>query len=160
MKTIGFGLLLLLILGFTVQENNVDGLRIEFKKVTYVSSYSYDGTSYLEKNKNPLTLLKKEREMPHEGFIFEKLKLKLTNVGKTDCIFDCNHIFISTKKDSLYPFSFTDNRILTGMGLNTATQVKIQPNETITKTLYFEFPDDEAPNEIYIENRKFKIIKE
>jgi hypothetical protein len=164
MKMIFYGLLLFLILSFTVQEYNVEGLNIEFKKVTYVSLYMYDGQSltfgnnYSNGTANSLVITKAP-EIPNEGFIFEKLKLILTNTGKADCMFDLNNVFISTKRDSLYPFSFTDNRLLTRLGIKSQTIIKIEPNKSITKTIYFEFPDNEEPKELYIENRKFKIEK-
>ncbi len=154
MKMTFYGLLIFLVLSFTVQEYNVEGLNIEFKKVTYVSLYMYDG----QRAANTL-MITKTPEIPHEGFIFEKLKLILTNTGKADCIFNLNNVFISTKSDSLYPFSFTDNRLLTRLGIESQTTIKIEPNKSITKTIYFEFPDNEEPKELYIENRKFKIDK-
>ena len=164
MKIILYGLLLFLILSFTTQEYNVESLNIEFKKVTYVSLYMYDGqllaygNNYRNGTANSL-MITKAPEIPHEGFIFEKLKLILTNTGKVDCMFDLNNVFISTKSDSLYPFSFTDNRLLTRMGIRSQTTITIEPNKSITKTIYFEFPDNEEPKELYIENRKFSIEK-
>lgn len=126
--------------------SNIEGLTVKFRKVSedYVRSGDRDynfpyGTA-----------------MPvyaDEGWKFVKLKLKLKNEGKTDCIFNFNDIYLSTEQDSLY-------RRLETTGISTGNETKIKPGKEIKRTVLFEFPDKATPKELFIEDKRYAVIEE
>jgi hypothetical protein len=135
--------LLLFLSAVNAQENNVEGLKITFKKVSedYASSISAGwGTPSV-----PIDAL--------EGMKLVKLQLTLKNEGQKDCRFDFYDVYLSTEKDSLY-------RFVTFLPSLRKTTVILKPNEEIKKKILFEFPDNATPNELFIEDKKYKVIEE
>jgi hypothetical protein len=130
-------------IGFTVQENNVDGLRIEFRKVS--EDYVKPG---IPNGPYPVAMIEAS-----EGMKFVKLKLTLKNVGKKTCVFDFADVYISTQKDSLY-------RFLEFQTYFVSTKTKIKPQKEIKRVILFEFPDHEKPKELFIEDKRYTIQKE
>ena len=136
-------LLLLVITGFTVQENNVDGLSIKFRKIS---------EDYLKPGK-PNGLFLVEPVEASQGMKFVKLKLTLKNEGQKDCVFDFADVYISTEKDSLY-------RFIEFQPYFTGTKTKIKPQKEIKRTVLFEFPEKSKPKELFIEDKRYKIQEE
>jgi hypothetical protein len=135
MKVILPIILIFLLTSFRIQENNVDGLKIKFRKVANVYSMP-SGPGGIQM-------------FPSEGMTFKMLKLILSNDGTKDCTFNFNDVYISTKKDSLYSFSFF-------YGFSNP-ETKIKPQKEIDRIVYFEFPEDENPKELFIEDKRYKI---
>lgn len=129
-------LAILLLTGFTIQENNVDGLKIKFRKMTNVYTMP-------SKNNGDWPIY------PNEGMTFKMLKLTLLNEGDKECTFNFKDTYISSQKDSLYRFSFF-------YGFSDA-KTKIKPKKEISRIVYFEFPENENPKELFIEDKRFKI---
>ena len=135
MKKIIFLLFVLVLTSFSKQENNVDGLALEFKKKSedYVFGDHYSNLSYAK-----------------EGMKFVNLKIVFMNNGSNTCAFNLDDVFISTEKDSLYrTFENFYNM-----------KTKIKPQKKKTERIIFEIPNESKPNELYIEDKKFKIIIE
>lgn len=42
---------------------------------------------------------------------------------------------------------------------NENTIVKIKTNKEVNKVILFEFPDNATPNELFIEDKRYKVIK-
>lgn len=87
----------------------------------------------------------------NEGMMFVKLKLTFKNEGSKD-FFNMDDVYISTPQDSLYRFYSLQG--------NAATETIIKPKKEIKRILYFEFPNDVKPKELFIENKRFVIRKE
>jgi hypothetical protein len=138
MKVILSILLLFLLTSYTTQENNVEGLKIKFKKVTNVYS--------MPKGPGAIEIF------PSEGMIFKMVQLTLSNEGTKECRFNFKEVYISTQKDSLYSFSFF-------YGFS-SSKTKINPQKKIDRIVYFEFPENENPKELFIEDKVFKIVVE
>lgn len=135
--------LLTFLTGATAQENNVEGLKVTFRKVSedYTASFSAGwGTPSV-----PIDAL--------EGMKLVKLELTLKNEGQKDCRFDFYDVYLSTEKDSLY-------RFVTFLPSFRKTSVIIKPNKEIKEKILFEFPDEATPNELFIEDRRYKVIVE
>lgn len=149
--------LLLFSYGF-ISKGSIDGLKITFRDV-------YEDKEFLNENEitntangisssgipNNITsypLL----YTPNDGMKFVVLDMTLENTGTSDCKFDLKDIYISTEKDSLYP--------LLGMTGRLSTATKIKPTKKLKRSCYFEIPKNAQPNELYIEDRKIKILKE
>lgn len=131
-------LLIFLLTSFRNQENNIEGLKIKFNKVSNVAFsdiYNKDFGSF------PVGKFR-------EGN-YKMLKLTLSNEGNKDCTFNFKDTYISTQKDSLYRFSF-----FYGYSL---FKTKIKPQKEITRIAYYEFPDNDNPKELFIEDRRFTI---
>jgi hypothetical protein len=135
-----FPILLLVITGFTVQENNVDGLSIKFRKVS--EDYLKPGIPNGKYLVAPIEA--------SQGMKFVKLKLTLKNEGQKDCVFDFADVYISTEKDSLY-------RFLEFQQYFVGTKTKIKPQKEIKRIVLFEFPEKEKPKELFIEDKRYKI---
>jgi hypothetical protein len=133
--------LLLFLSTVNAQENNVEGLTVTFTKVTedYLEIATYNG------NIVPLEAI--------EGMKLVKLKLTLKNEGQKDCQFDFSSTYLSTEKDSLYPFTMY-------MNYNKNTIEKIKPKKKVNRVILFEFPDNATPNELFIEDKRYKVIEE
>ena len=143
MKVILSGLLFLLLTGFAVQENNVDGLAVTFKKISedYIISIVIPGamSSYVYT----------DMIEAHEGMMFVKMKLILKNEGNKDCVFNMDDVYISTPQDSLCRFYRFQGEY--------ASETIIKPKKEIKRILYFEFPNDVKPTALFIENKRYPI---
>jgi hypothetical protein len=128
---------------FTFQENKVEGLTIKIRKVSedYLRPGMANGTLAVI----PIAA--------SEGMKFVKLKLTLKNEAQTDCIFDFEDVYISTEQDSLYRFLKLQATFI-------GTKTKIKPQKEIKRILLFEFPDSAKPKELFIEDKRYKIIEE
>lgn len=141
-KIIILSIVLLIVTGFKV-DSNVEGLTIKFRKIS--EDYMRPGQP-----NGPMYSMPIEAE---EGMKFIKLKLTLKNQGKKDCIFDFEDVYISTEQDSLY-------RFLDLQAYFTSTKTKIKPNKEIDRIVLFEFPDKATPKELFIEDKRYKIIED
>lgn len=152
MKKIHLILSVLLIMAANFrEENNVEGLTVKFRKVS--EDYMIPGSPYDGAVRGSNGFASPMPVGTDEGMKFVKLKLTLKNEGAEDCTFDFNGVYISTEQDSLYPFlKFQD--YLTG------TKTKIKPNKEIKRIAIFEFPDKATPKELFIEDKRYKIIEE
>lgn len=131
-------LLIFLLTSFRNQENDIEGLKIKFNKVSnvaFLDIYNKDFGSF------PVGKFR-------EGN-YKMLKLTLSNEGNKDCTFNFKDTYISTQKDSLYRFSF-----FYGYSL---FKTKIKPKKEITRIAYYEFPEDDDPKDLFIEDRRFTI---
>lgn len=135
-------LALFIIAGFTVQENSVEGLTIQFRKISE--------SSFIPGEPNGTIAVFPEEAS--EGMKFVKLKLTLKNNGTKDCIFDFSDVYISNEQDTLY-------RFLKFQGYFTSTKTKIKPKKEIDRIILFEFPETSKPKELFIENKRYPIIK-
>ncbi|MEO7975843.1 hypothetical protein [Flavobacterium sp.] len=88
-----------------------------------------------------------------EGMKFVKLKISMKNEGTKNCLFNFDDVYISTGQDSLYRFYGFQ-----GYFVNSNT--KIKPQREITRTVIFDFPDGMKPKEMFIEDKRYKIIEE
>ena len=122
------------------QENNVEGLTIEFVKVSedYVHHIGGLGPSY------PGLAL-----YAIDGMKYVKIKMRLKNEGSKNCIFNFDDVYVSTEQDSLYRFY--------KIFKNEDNTVKIKPQKEITKFMLVEFPDERTPKELFIEDKRYKI---
>lgn len=138
MRKIIFILLVFTLTSFSKQENNVQGLTLEFKKISedYVYPFLGRGSSL------------KPISYANEGMKYVELKVIFKNSGSNQCIFNLDDVFLSTEKDSLYRTfeNFYNNK------------TKIKPQKKKTERIIFEIPNESKPNELFIEDRKFKII--
>ena len=125
------------------QENNVDGLTIKFNKV--YEDYMIPGIPNGPYGSFPIAAI--------EGMKFVKLKISMKNEGAKNCLFNFDDVYISTEQDSLYRFYGFQ-----GYFVNSTT--KIKPQKEITRTAIFEFPDGMTPKEMFIEDKRYKIIEE
>jgi hypothetical protein len=141
-KIIILSIVLLIVTGFKV-DSNVEGLTIKFREIS--EDYMRPGPP-----NGPMGSMPIEAE---EGMKFVKLKLTLKNQGKKDCIFDFEDVYISTEQDSLY-------RFLNLQAYFTSTKTKIKPNKEIDRIVLFEFPDKATPKELFIEDKRYKIIED
>lgn len=141
-KIIILSLLFFIVAGFK-DGNNIEGLTIKFRKISedYMRPDSPNG---------PMGSMPIEAA---EGMKFVKLKLTLKNQGEKDCIFDFANVYISTEQDSLY-------RFLKFQAYFTGTKTKIKPNKEIDRIVLFEFPDKASPKELFIEDKRYKIIED
>ncbi|MEO8237209.1 MAG: hypothetical protein ABI793_05070 [Flavobacterium sp.] len=144
MKSFFYFFLLFFYLSFSYcQENNVEGLTIKFKKVS--EDYMIPGIPNGPYGSMPIAA--------NEGMKFVKLKISMTNEGNINCIFNFDDVYISTEQDSLYRFYKFQ-----GYFVNSIT--KIKPQKEISRILLFEFPDKMTPKELFIEDKRYKIIVE
>lgn len=122
------------------QENNVEGLTIEFVKVSedYVYNLSSFNAGYLGSALYAI-----------DGMKFVKIKMRLKNEGNKNCIFNFDDVYVSTEQDSLYRFY--------KIFKNEDNTVKIKPQKEITKSMLVEFPDERTPKELFIEDKRYKI---
>ena len=139
-KIIASTLLIFLITSFKNQENNIEGLKIKFTKVTDVSFTNVNSSTSFNSNNFG--------KFPEGNY--KMLKVTLTNEGNKDCTFNFKDTYISTQKDSLYRFSFFYGY--------SGFKTHIKPQKEITRIAYYEFPEDENPKELFIEDKRF-IIK-
>ena len=152
MKSILLIILVFLITSFSVQENNIEGLKIRFKKVSEKEIIESPGGFYSPGPNIPPSY----RPPVHaiEGMKLVKLNLILKNEGTKDCNFNFDDVYISTEQDSLYQFDgFGGN-----FGFNKSETV-IKPQKEIKRIATFLFPENAKPKELFIENRRFKIIE-
>ena len=136
-------LIFFIINGFTIQENNVDGLIIQFRKVS--EDYVKPG---IPMGKRGSSLIEAS-----EGMKFVKLKLTLKNIGKKDCLFNFSDVYLSTQQDSLYPFLEFQTYFVN-------FKTKIKPNHEIKRVILFEFPINAKPKELFIEDKRYKVIED
>lgn len=135
--------LFIIIAAFKIKNSAIDGLHIKFRKVS--EDYMRPGSP-----NGPLGSMPIEAA---EGMKFVKLKLTLKNEGEKDCIFDFENVYISTEQDSLY-------RFLKFQAYFTSTKTKIKPKKEIDRIVLFEFPDNAKPKELFIEDKRYKIIED
>ena len=88
-----------------------------------------------------------------EGMKFVKLKMSIKNLGAKNCLFNFDDVYISTEQDSLYRFYGFQGYFLKSI-------TKIKPQKEITRIAIFEFPDGMVPKEMFIEDKRYKIIEE
>ncbi|MCR4032344.1 MULTISPECIES: hypothetical protein [Flavobacterium] len=124
-------------------QSNVEGLTIKFKKIS--EDYIIPGQA-----NGPLGASLIEAR---EGMKFVKLKVTLKNEGTKNCVFNFEDVYISTEQDSLYRFhSF--------QGYFVSAATKIKPQKEIDRILLFEFDDKMTPKELFIEDKRYRIIQE
>lgn len=133
----------LMIGGFNIENSNIEGLNIQFKNIS--EDYMRPGPANGPMGSMPIEA--------SEGMKFIKLKLTLKNEGDKDCIFDFADVYISTEQDSLY-------RFLKFQAYFTNTKTKIKPKKEIDRIVLFEFPDKAKPKELFIEDKRYKIIED
>ncbi|WP_409416333.1 hypothetical protein [Flavobacterium sp. PS2] len=136
-------ILSIIITGFKAENNSIEGLSIKFKKVS--EDYMRPG--------DPIPLMPRIPIEAAEGMKFVKLKLTLKNEGEKDCIFDFAEVYISSEQDTLY-------RFLKFQAYFTDTKTKIKPKKEIDRIVLFEFPDKSTPKELFIEDKRYKIIED
>ncbi len=124
---------------FTTHKNSIEGLDVKFRKVTeaYIITRTYPIAGSLSVT-------------PDKGFKYVKLKLTLKNTGNNECNLELADTYISTEKDSLYPFYCLE-------GTMTNTKTRIKPSKEVNRNVYFVFPEHAKPIELFIEDRRFKI---
>lgn len=142
-KVIALFMLFIVIAAFKIESSSIEGLQIKFRKVS--EDYMRPGQP-----NGPIISMPIEAA---EGMKFVKLKLTLRNEGEKDCIFDFENVYISTEQDSLY-------RFLKFQAYFTGTKTKIKPKKEIDRIVLFEFPDNAKPKELFIEDKRYKIIEE
>lgn len=135
--------LFIIIAAFKIENSAIDGLHIKFRKVS--EDYMRPGSPNGPLGSMPIAAA--------EGMKFVKLKLTLKNEGEKDCIFDFENVYISTEQDSLY-------RFLKFQDYFTSTKTKIKPKKEIDRIVLFEFPDNAKPKELFIEDKRYKIIED
>lgn len=135
--------LFFIVAGFKIENSNIEGLIIKFRKVS--EDYMRPGPPNGSMGSMPIEAA--------EGMKFVKLKLTLKNEGEKDCIFDFADVYISTEQDSLY-------RFLKFQAYFTSTKTKIKPKKEIDRIVLFEFPDKAKPKELFIEDKRYKIIED
>ena len=161
MKTVKLVLFVSLILLFSMgclTLGNADGLKVTFRDV-YEDDYFYHEQlmgNFPLGNPTPTqpipnNTVSYETFTPSDGMKFVVLALTLENTGPKDCTFDFSEVFISTPKDSLYPMTWLRGRY--------SVETKIKSKKKIKRTVYFEFPKHYEPNELFIEDKRFKIVK-
>ncbi|MCC9070443.1 hypothetical protein LNQ49_02335 [Flavobacterium sp. F-65] len=146
MAKIKMTLLLMLFItttGFKIEDSSIEGLSIKFRKIS--EDYMRPG--------EPMPLIQPMPIEAAEGMKFVKLKLTLKNEDKKDCIFDFADVYISSEQDSLY-------RFLKFQAYFIGTKTKIKPNKEIYRIALFEFPDKLEPKELFIEDKRYKIIED
>ncbi|TGD58479.1 hypothetical protein [Flavobacterium humi] len=144
MKAILSGFLFLMLTGFAVLENNVEGLTVTFRKI----SEDYIILESIPNSMRPSYVYSNMIEA-NENMMFVKMKLIFKNEGTKDCVFNMDDVYISTPQDSLYRFHSFQGKY--------DSQTVIKPQKQIKRILYFEFPNDVTPKELFIENRRFPI---
>lgn len=143
MKSILSVITLFLILSFTFQENNVDGLTIKFRKVS--EDYLIPGIPNGPYSSMPIGA--------SDGMKFVKLHLTLKNESEKECLFDFNNVYISTEEDSLYIFYGFQGYFI-------RTKTIIKPNKEVKRIVLFEFPENAKPKELFIEDKRYLIKEE
>ena len=63
-------------------------------------------------------------------------------------------VYISTEQDSLYRFYGFD-----GYHAFLSSKTRIKPKTEMKRLVLFEFPENKIPNELFIEDKRFKIIE-
>jgi hypothetical protein len=140
--------LMFFLVSFSInQESNIEGLVIKFNKVS--EDYVIPGVPNGPYGASPI--------VAGEGMKFVKLKITLENKGNKNCTFNFDDIYISTEQDSLYriyifPKYFPKYFI--------SSDAKIKPQKEITRSIFFEFPDKMTPKELFIEDKRYKIVEE
>ena len=123
-------------------QNNVDGLTVRFIKLS--EDYVYPGAGYGRFDSNSPSAA--------DGMIFMNITIKMKNEGNKDCVFNLDDVYVSTEQDSLYRFyrcyTTEDN------------SVKIRPQKEMTRAVIVEFPDGMTPKELFIEDKRYKLILE
>jgi hypothetical protein len=120
------------------QENNVEGLTIEFIKVS--EDYVYQSYGFSNMGSGIYAI---------DGMKFVKIKMRLKNEGSKNCIFNFDDVYVSTEQDSLYRFY--------KIFKNEDNSVIIKPQKAVTKFMLVEFPDERTPKELFIEDKRYKI---
>ncbi|KFF02230.1 hypothetical protein [Flavobacterium hydatis] len=136
-------MLFIIVTGFKAENSSIEGLSIKFEKVS--EDYMRPG--------DPIPLMPRIPIEAAEGMKFVKLKLTLKNEGEKDCIFDFADVYISSEQDSLYRFVKLQAYFID-------TKTKIKPKKEIYRIALFEFPDKLEPKELFIEDKRYKIIEE
>nr|WP_315238206.1 hypothetical protein [uncultured Flavobacterium sp.] len=123
-------------------QNNVEGLTIRFIKLS--EDYVYPGAGYGRFDSSSPSAA--------DGMIFMNISIKMKNEGNKDCVFNLDDAYVSTEQDSLYRFyrcyRIEDN------------SVKIRPQKEMTRAVVVQFPDKMTPKELFIEDKRYKIILE
>ncbi|TPG38475.1 DUF4352 domain-containing protein [Flavobacterium pectinovorum] len=141
-KMMALLMLFIIIAGFKIENSSIEGLNIEFRKVS--EDYVRPGVPMGPMGSTPI--------LAADGMKFVKLKLTLRNDGEKDCVFDFEDVYISTEQDSLY-------RFLKFQAYFTDTKTKIKPKKEIDRIVLFEFPDNAKPKELFIEDKRYQIIE-
>jgi hypothetical protein len=136
-------ILFIIVAGFKIENSGIEGLNIKFRKVS--EDYIRPG--------EPNYFTRLPIVEAAEGMKFVKLKLTLKNEGEKDCIFDFADVYISSEQDTLY-------RFLKFQAYFTDTKTKIKPKKEIDRIVLFEFPDKSTPKELFIEDKRYKIIED
>jgi hypothetical protein len=142
-KMMALLMLFIIVVGFKIANSSIEGLKVKFRNIS--EDYMRPGQA-----NGPLGSFPIEAA---EGMKFVKLKLSLKNEGEKDCIFDFADVYISTEQDSLY-------RFLKFQAYFTNTKTKIKPQKEIDRIVLFEFPDNAKPKELFIEDKRYKIIED
>ena len=149
MKTRLLFLFIFIITNLFSQENNVEGLTVEFKSITY------DTISFTDKKIIPgfafrERIITSKDVIAPKGMIFLGLRVVFKNDGIKNCRFSLKDIYLSTEQDSLYQF-------VTLEGMHDF-DTKIKPEKKIGRVLIFEFPEKAIPKELFIEDRRYKVL--
>lgn len=135
-------LLLVSFASFTVQQSDIEGLRVEFKAITEDTIVAAAQSINTIDGDNTITA--------QAGMKFIRLRIGFKNEGSETCMFDVSNTYISTGKDSLYQFTAQESRQM--------EVVFLKPQKSIQRTLIYQFPKNENPKELFIEDKRYKII--
>jgi hypothetical protein len=136
-------LIVIAITSFKIANANVNGLSVKFRRIS--ESNTIPGP--------PMGPISSPPIYADEGMKYIRLKLTLENTGDEECVFDFDDVYISTEQDSLY-------RFLKLEAYFTGTKTKIKPHKKIDRIALFEFPETARPKELFIEDKRYTIIKE
>lgn len=142
-KNIILSLFVIALVSFKIPDSDVKGLKVKFRKVS--ENNFIPGPPNGPLSASPI--------FADEGMKYVKLKLTLINESEEDCVFDFDDVYISTEQDSLY-------RFLKFQAYFTGTKTKIRPHNEIDRIALFEFPEDAKPKELFIEDKRYKIVEE
>ena len=157
-KRINFviALCIIVVASIKAQESNIEGLTVKFRKVSedYVLSGPNQSSAVSQHTVgNSNNMSSTSVTFADDGMKFVKLKLTLKNEGEKDCNFDFANVYISTEQDSLYGFIQLQTSF-------TGTKTKIKPHKEIDRIVFFDFPDKATPKELFIEDKRYRIIVE
>lgn len=135
-------LLTLSVASLTAQQSNIEGMKVEFKAITEDSIVAVAQSLHTIDGNNTITA--------QAGMKFVRLRIHFKNEGAETCMFDVSNTYISTEKDSLYQYTAQESGQIEAIFL--------KPQKSIQRTLIYQFPKNENPKELFIEDKRYKII--
>lgn len=140
-KSILFFAFFLLFINFTVNDEDVQNLKMSNYNLSFLNKIS--STEISSKNKNPLT--------SSEGMTFCKFQFSLLNESDDICNIDLNEAYLVDTKQNIYHLSH--------LGLKTKNQPKFKAFEEQIFITYFEFPENGIPKKLILHKKSF-LLKE